>query len=374
VGIEVTDAVTEVMPAVDPAAAAPRRANRFVFLDLLRAVAAPLVFYSHVVHYWHDAGHSSSLVNAIDEYFRTPLHLQQDFGYFGVALFFLVSGFVVTYRASQERAGEFAVKRVLRIYPVLIVVVLFVTLLGGPFHVLSADQVSQINPFTVLTNVSLGNYVLLPQVVLVGVAWTLIIEVLFYLVLLVLLPLVKRMLWLAIVIELVVSWADIVFARDFGAHFFLLAISLSYLPVLLLGQICWAVWSKRIPLRLGAAFGLAAWLIYVWADNRDMGRIDDGYGTAVIIGLLLFVLLLLLEDKLRPNRVVSYLANRSYSIYLWHGVIALPLMGFLYPKLPIPVGIACGVIATVAVVELSYRGIERPSQRLARRLTRRRPA
>jgi peptidoglycan/LPS O-acetylase OafA/YrhL len=375
VGVDVSDAVTDVIPAVDsavePAPAAPRRA-RFVFLDLLRAVAAPLVFYSHVVRYWQGAGHSSSVVNVIDEYVQTPLHLRQDFGYFGVALFFLVSGFVVTYRASQERAGEFAVKRVLRIYPVLIAVVLFVALLGGPFHILSADQVPQISPFTVLTNGLLVNYVLLPQVVLVGVAWTLIIEVLFYLVLLVLLPLVKRMLWLAIVIELAVCWADVAFARDFGAHFFLLAISLSYLPVLLLGQICWAVWSKHVPLRLGVVFGLAAWLTFVWAGNRDMGRIDDGYGTGALIGLLLFVLLLLLEDKLRPSRVVSYLADRSYSIYLWHGVIALPLMGFLYPKLPIPLGIACGVIATMAAVELSFRGIERPSQRLARRLTRRR--
>ncbi len=117
-----------------------------MFLDLLRAVAAPLVFYSHVVHYWHDAGHSSSLVNVIDDYVRTPLHLQQDFGYFGVALFFLVSGFVVTYRASQERAGEFAVKRVLRIYPVLVAVVLFAALLAGPFHILSAEQVAQVGP------------------------------------------------------------------------------------------------------------------------------------------------------------------------------------------------------------------------------------
>jgi peptidoglycan/LPS O-acetylase OafA/YrhL len=187
----------------------------------------------------------------------------------------------------------------------------------------------------------------------------------------VLLPVIRRMLWLAVVIEIAVCWADVAFARDFGASFFLVAVSLSYLPVLLLGQICWAVWSGRVPLRLGAVFGLAAWLAYVWADNRDMGRIDDGYGTAVLIGLLLFVLLLLLEDRLRPRRVVSYLADRSYSIYLLHGVIALPLMGYLYPHLPIPVAIAAGVLATMLAVELSYRGIERPAQRLARRLTRR---
>ena len=364
----------EQVPAVataGPAAGRHGHANRFVFLDLIRAVAAPLVFYCHIVEYWNDRGHSSPVVDTIAKFANNPLYLLQDFGFFGVALFFLVSGFVVTYRASQERATEFALKRVLRIYPVLIATVLLIGLFGGWLHLLDAEKLPQITPVSLLTNGLLINYFLLPQVVLILVAWTLAVEVVFYLVLLVLLPLVRRAAWAAIVIELVLCWYGVAFARDFGPNVFLLAVTLSFLPVLLLGQICWAVWSKRIPFRLGAVFGIAAWLIFVWAGDRDMGRLDGGYDSAVGIALLLFIVLLLAEDRLRPNRGISFLANRSYSIYLLHRIVALPLMAFLYPRMPAPLAIVCAIIATMMVVELSYQGIERPSQRLARHLTHR---
>jgi peptidoglycan/LPS O-acetylase OafA/YrhL len=46
---------------------------------------------------------------------------------------------------------------------------------------------------------------------------------------------------------------------------------------------------------------------------------------------LLFTVLLLAEDRLRPSRGISFLADRSYSIYLIHWVVALPVMGALYP-------------------------------------------
>jgi peptidoglycan/LPS O-acetylase OafA/YrhL len=364
---------TDVFPAVtDAVESTPRRRNRFVFLDLIRSVAAPLVFYSHVVEYWNNHGHSSPVTDAISTYVNTPLSLLQDFGFFGVALFFLVSGFVVTHRASQERATEFTLKRVLRIYPVLFAVVLLIGFFGGYLHLLGAANLPKFTALNLVTNALLVNYFLLPQVVLILVAWTLAIEVVFYLLLLVLLPLIKRITWVALTIELVLCWCAVEFARDFGGNVFLLAVTLSFLPVLLLGQICWAVWSGRIRFRYGALMGTAAWLIFVWAGNRDMGRLDHGYDSAVCIALLLFVALLLAEDHLRPTRAVSFLADRSYSIYLIHWFVALPLMAGLYPTVPAWLAIVCAVVATLMVVELSYRGIERPSQRLARRLTRRR--
>jgi peptidoglycan/LPS O-acetylase OafA/YrhL len=372
VSIEQAEPVTDVIPVVPDAVEASRPRNRFVFLDLIRSVAAPLVFYSHVVEYWNNRGHTSPVTDGIATFVNNPLSLLQDFGFFGVALFFLVSGFVVTHRASQERAGEFALKRVLRIYPVLIVVVALIGVFGGWLHVLGAANLPRFAPIDLLTNAVLVNYFLVPQVVLILVAWTLAIEVVFYLLLLLLLPLIKRITWVAITIELLLCWLAVAFARDFGGNVFLLAVTLSFLPVLLLGQTCWAVWSKRIPFRVGAVFGTAAWLIFVWAGNRDMGRLDHGYDSAVCIALLLFVALLLAEDHLRPSRGISFLADRSYSIYLIHWFVALPVMAYLYPLLPAPLAIAAAVVATLIVVELSYRGIERPSQRLARKLTKRR--
>src|SRR5208282_2429062 len=48
-----------------------------------------------------------------------PLHLMTHGGAMAVALFFLVSGFVITYVAQRETRREFAIKRVLRIFPPL---------------------------------------------------------------------------------------------------------------------------------------------------------------------------------------------------------------------------------------------------------------
>ncbi|HEX3786750.1 MAG TPA: acyltransferase [Pseudonocardiaceae bacterium] len=381
---DATEVIDETMPiaaVVDrgrPAAAAADVSNgrsrftRLVFLDVIRAVAAPLVMYDHFVSFWNGYDAPSPVVTGIDTLLRQPLRIEQDFGFFGVALFFLVSGFVVTHRATREGAGEFVVKRLLRIYPVLIVVVLFVSIPGVRELVFAGNLVKQITGFTILTNMTLANYVLIPQVVLVGVGWTLAIEVMFYVVLILMMPLLKRWVWAALCVEIAIAWAAIEFARDFGASFFLVAVSLGYLPLLLLGQICWAVWRQQIPLWSAGVFGTAAWLIYTWNGTRDMGRPDDGYGNTAALALLIFILLLIAEPRLRPTRVVSFIADRSYSIYLLHGVIAFPMMTLLRPILPPVLAIVCGVAVTMIAVELSFRGIERPAQKLARRLVRRR--
>lgn len=349
------------------------RAGRMVFLDVIRAAAVLLVVYDHLVAYWRRNGGDSPVVGVIDGVLRGPLRLEQNFGYFGVALFFLVSGFVVTHRAVRERPGEFAVKRILRIYPVLIVVVAYSSLPGLRVPLLGANVAAQVTPFTVFTNMTLANYVLVPQVSLAGVAWTLIVEVLFYLLLLALMAVLKKQIWVALLIEMALCWAIAEFARDLGPNIFLLANAMIYLPVLLLGQICWAVWSRRIPLWAAGIFGLTAWSIYTWAGPRIADRPDDGYGNAVALGLLVFVTLLLLEPRLRPNRIVSYLADRSYSIYLWHGVTTFPVLVLLNDVPPL-LAMLIALLATGLTVEGSYRFLERPAQQLARRLTRSRLA
>lgn len=373
--IEKTVPLAPVTDRPDGLARPPVDAGRMVFLDLIRAVAAPLVFYSHLASYWEQrAGIFAPLVpGIIDGTVRGPLRLEENFGFFGVALFFLVSGFVVTYRATRETAVEFAVKRILRIYPVLIVVVLVVGFV--PYihhHGLTSQLADPVDWVTVLTNATTANFFIAPQVVFVGVAWTLSIEVLFYLVLLLLMWLLKRHVWAAVLIEVALCWTAVAVAGDFGSTVSLIGITLSYLPVLLLGQLCWAVWSGRLPLWAAALYGVADWWIYQWAAARHLGRLDDGYGVAAALGLLIFILLLLAEPRMRPNRVVGYLADRSYSLYLWHGMISFPLMDLLRPYVPPAVVVVVAVLGTMLVVEGSFRVVEQPARRLARRLTRRR--
>ncbi|MQA62096.1 MAG: acyltransferase family protein [Actinophytocola sp.] len=356
-----------------PSPTGARVKNRFVFLDVFRAVAPVLVIYSHIVTLFLDErGLTSSVVDAINVQVRDPLRLEQNLGHIAVVMFFLVSGFVITHTGIQESHREYGIKRIFRVYPLLIFTVLLTVVLGSlDLEVLTTGQLFVLEPEYVITNMLLVNYFQVPQVILVGVAWTLIIEIIFYGVVFLLLVVLRRRTWLAILIELTAVLVVLLIAREFGDSFFLFAVSVSYLPVVLTGQITWAVWSGRIPLWAGGCFGAAAWLLYVFGDLRDMGRLDDAYSSTFALGFCLFLAFLLLEPRLRPAKPVSYLADRSYSLYLLHGPIAFPILDALGGRVPLFIAVAISVAATVAAAELTFRFVEVPGQRIARRISRR---
>lgn len=362
-------------PALNPAATITTRdKQRIVFVDLCRAAGALLVFYSHVTELWmRGHGVSSPAVHAVNVLFTDPLHMpKQGIGQVAVPLFFLVSGFVVTPIAMRQGGMRFALNRILRVYPPLIFTVILtsaVILLG--LHPLSTGQLSNVTPVTVLTNSLLVNYLLVPQVILVGVAWTLIIEVIFYLLLIALLPVLRRCVWLAIALELGFVLAVLITARMLGDNYFLFAVSVSFFPIVLIGQIIWAASKKRIPLWAAGLFGLAAWTLYVWADHRAMGRLDNAYELALFLAVLFFLLGFSFEHKLTQRRIVTALSERSYSIYLLHGLVALPVLSATYPYVPVEIAILIALVATAGAVEVSYRLVERPSHRLGKIVTRR---
>lgn len=347
--------------------------NRFVFLDVLRAVAPVLVIYSHVVALFLDPNEiDTGVVDLLSEQARDPLRLEQHMGHLAVVLFFLVSGFIITQVGTQESHREFAIKRLFRVYPLLIFTVLLTAVLSiFNMEVLRTGQNFEITLQSVLTNFSLANYLMVPQIILVGVAWTLVIEIIFYLIVLSLLAVLRRWTWLAILIELTLVLSSMLLAREFGSNFFLVAINLSFLPVVLLGQVTWAVWSGRIPLWLGTVFGFACWTLYVLADIRNMGRLDEAYSSTFALGFAIFIVVLLAEQRLRPNKAVSYIADRSYSLYLLHGPLAFPVMERLNGVLPLPLVILAGLALTVGATELTFRYIEQPGQRIGRKLSKR---
>lgn len=368
-----TDDVVVSSP-VRPAPPRRIRSDRFVFLDLLRAVAVLLVMYSHVVGiFLHQHGENSVIAGLLQGFTRHPLDLALRMGNFGVVLFFLVSGFIVTHTGFAERPRQYAIKRFLRIYPMLVVAVLLaaVLLLANLHPVTTAGEITTVTPVTVLTNMTLANHLIAPAVLLVDVSWTLIIEVLFYTLLLAALPLLRRRVWPVILGELALVAAVMATERLGGASYFLFGVNVSYLPALLVGQVVWAVWSRRVPLWAGLVFGAVATAEYVWGGDAGMGRDDHPFDIHLAIGLVVFVLALLAERRMRPVRLVGYLADRSYSLYLLHGLLAFAVLYLLYPLIGYPGALVAAVTVTFLGAEAGYRWVERPAMRLARRLARR---
>src|SRR5579864_2909562 len=99
-----------------------RHANNF---DFLRLVAAVIVIYSHSYLIAYGSQRSEPLVWATGN--------QCTLGLVGVFVFFIISGYLVTESYCRSPApGRFAVRRVLRIYPGLVLNVLVCALLVGP--------------------------------------------------------------------------------------------------------------------------------------------------------------------------------------------------------------------------------------------------
>lgn len=351
--------------------------TRIAFIDIGRAVAALLVFYSHIAEQWvakREVG-PTPVIDAVDSVSSDAMHMgAQGIGQIGVPFFFLVSGFVVTPIAMRMGQRRFAVNRLIRVYiPMFFVVLLTALALWLGVEPLTGQR-PELSWWTILTNMLVINYVIVPQVALVGVAWTLIVELIFYALLVLLLPVLRRWVWFAILVQLTLVFVVLMSAREFGTSWFLFSVNVSYLPIPILGMIVWATTAKRIPLWLGGVLGGLAWVLYVFADEPDMGRLDRSYSLALACAVLFFLLGMFAEPKLKERRIWVALSERSYSIYLLHGLVAFATLDLLRPAVPLALAIPVAVAATFGAVEVSYRFVERPSHVLARKLSRPRPA
>ncbi|MGQ0776362.1 MAG: acyltransferase family protein [Pseudonocardiales bacterium] len=348
--------------------------NRIVFVDIGRGLGALLVVYTHIHVVWmrRDHGISAPVTDAVSAAFTKPLHLVgQDLGQISVPFFFLASGFVITPLVLRQGRHRFAVNRFFRIYPTLAFAILLAAgaLLVG-LHPIQTDAPGVVTPMTVLTNISLLNYLIYPQVVLLGVTWTLVVEVILYLLLIILLPVFRRAPWLAIAIQLTLIEVVMVTRSEFGPSYSLFAFSMSLTTLPIIGQIIWAGYTKRIPGWLAAVYIAIAWSLFVWAKELEVGNIEAGYPTAVALAILLFLIGLFAEPYLRQRRVWTFLSERTYSIYLVHGVAAFVVLDALYRHVPLWVAMVIALTATAVVVEISYRLVERPSRLLGRSLAR----
>ncbi|SFO14967.1 acyltransferase family protein [Amycolatopsis rubida] len=353
---------------------APAKKTRIVFIDIGRGLGALLVFYSHIAHPWVIAKNDKApYVDFIEALTSGPMHMsKQGIGQIAVPFFFLVSGFVVTPIALRQGTGRFALNRFIRVYaPMLFVVALTAFLLLVNLHPPSTGQAQTLNPLTVFTNTTLVNYLIFPQVVLVPVAWTMIVEVIFYLLLMAVLPLLRRWVWLGIAVELTFVFVVMMSRSQFGPSWSLFAVNVSYLPAMLIGQVIWATTKKQIPLWTGALYGGCAWSLYVLADVIDVGRVDSSYNLALAFAVACFLMGMFAEDRLKQRKIWTMLSERSYSIYLLHMLVTFVLLQLLRPAVPLPIALLVVIPAVFGVVELSYRFVERPSHSLARRLSHR---
>ncbi len=335
------------------------------------------MLWDHVIAGWTTShGRSWIPLEIVRDWITGPLAITQDLGFLGVTIFFLLSGYVISEVAVRERRFTFAVRRLLRIYPALIASVLVILALAALRPMLGLDE-ERFGTAQSLWAMTLLNYIRSAEGPVNGVAWSLIIEVLFYLLVFACLGLLKKRPLLAVCAELSIVLIVLLSARDFPLaqhrpNWFLVAASMAYLPLLILGQSVWLWRTRRAGLGVSVGIAALAWLLFVLGMRRihtDFLEPANSYGVSVALAIGIFVLAIVNEDRIRLPHWIAALSVISYSVYLVHGPVTVIVMDWLDPKVPFTVNVVVALIVMGAMTACLWRLVEVPSQQLARRLT-----
>ena len=280
------------------------------------------------------------------------------YGYTGVYVFFVISGFVIPYSLHRSgytlrNLGRFLVKRGIRLYPPYLVSIpvsiLAANLIMRP---LAPGSVVHVNARQLIYHFFFLNDLL--HVPWINVAyWTLAIEWQWYVLAAVLLPLLVSRSKLARFVPVVLTMA---------AYFLCTSdrIVAHTLPIFLIGVF---VFQHKIGLierwRLLSLMALMLWSM----------RGPTGWTIACISVATGLVIAFAHFD----NRMADFLGDVSYSVYLLHlpvGVTVIAWLSYLLPFSGFYLGVLdlVGMVASVGAAAVMYRWVEKPALEMSARI------
>ncbi|GGD31621.1 acyltransferase family protein [Nocardioides daphniae] len=321
--------------------------GRLDLLDYLRFAAAMMVVLFHYL-FW---GIQFDRIDVT----LTPLAEVVKYGYLGVDLFFLISGFVIMNSARGKAPSRFAVSRARRLLPAFWVAMLVTAAVIALF----GDRVDlSVTPRQVLVNLTMVP-TLLGQPAVDGVYWTLVHELLFYAGVFVLMvlrlgPRIPTLipLW-AIGMGVVLLVAPQLQAGPFLGNFYgYFAIGAILAEVRHTGR--WNALQAT-----GFLVGLGVVLRWAVVRGRAEGELDDTtFNEAILLGVVL-LWVALVASMLIPRVAALRLPKArlagalTYPLYLVHARMGYVAMSFLITDAnkwivyPLTVAAALGLAALV---------------------------
>lgn len=336
--------------------------KRLAYLDALRGIAALLVVFTHL--YLPVVGHVW-----VFDYLIDP-------GKLGVLWFFMISGVVIPYslKPGPDGAQRFLVSRFMRLYPAywvsLLLFVVVLTLTGAPL-----PSLAQIAANVTMVQAALG----FDDVI--GLYWTLFIELVFY--------------GLCLALFISGKLYDQTFRARCSLAFLLMALAMAVvramserkLPVALplalslmfFGSI-WRQWllaehSKQLTRNLKMlliAFAVLLPPTLFMAYNKDMGNGETWGRYCFTYAVAISSFLLLTRSVRLDHPALVWLGAVSYSLYLLH-----PSVAMLSEWLLSNTGAGALVVAvfatllTLGVAHVCFHCIESPFIQLGKRLNNR---
>lgn len=349
-------------------------------IQALRAFAAFIVVVTHITGYEHQY--------SPDQIMPSLLY----FGYSGVDLFFVISGFIMVYVTHEKPHGlkqavSFFVARIARIYPLwwlcmgLLMAYHFVRS-GLPYDPAAFEGRSELSSFLINSILLLPDKAMLP---LLAVGWTLLHEMHFYLVFALILILPQRFQALSLIIWCISSaigsfWfhpgvhstnAFNIFFHPLTMEFLLgVAVAFIYLNGL--------IRRSKMALIIGIVWLMIAWLYWHFSTDiifpQDWTRVLC-FGPAY--AFIIHGLVNLERDKLlNVPTSLKKVGDWSYSLYLIHIFVVTAVCGIAFQKLRFT-GFLDNIIAvfltftfSIIAAAVLYSLYERPMLKLTGKLRR----
>jgi peptidoglycan/LPS O-acetylase OafA/YrhL len=336
------------------------RSARLVALDGMRFLAALMVLAYHYTYYgrgaWPDGGFP--LAASVSRY-----------GWLGVNLFFLISGFVICMSSWGRGLGEFVVSRVTRLFPAYWFAVLFTTAL------LVLLSLPRLTFREILDNLTMMQQPLGTAAV-DGSYWTLWRELLFYL-------LFAVVVWRGVNYRRVLSFCVLwmlasVLASAYPDGFIARFVDVEYSMYFVAGIAMYLMYRFRPTLLL---WGLLGWS-WILAEHQlgrvegalELGGVGRRWWIASAIVTLSFLLVLAAALgwlNWARWRVLSLLGALTYPLYLVHQTVGMSIIWKFGAGSNKYVLLPCLVAGMLLLAWLIHRFIERPVAPVVKRHLRR---
>ncbi|EIK46724.1 Lct55 [Cellvibrio sp. BR] len=315
---------------------------RLQALDLLRFIAALAVVL------YHYTAQPNPTFPQIAQFTQ--------FGYLGVPLFFMISGFVIAASAERRSPLIFMISRAARLYPAFWIGVLFTT------TIMFALGASTPSTTDILLNLTmLNDYVGVNNID--GVYWTLQVELKFYgcIFLLMIFRLFTRYsLWLPIWLAITLSY--LLFGQPSKMGW---VINPGYSCYFISGICLYLLWNQKHTPVTNATLIISSLLCSYQSYHQAAGFMHSSEPyewviAAIIAGIFhgFFLLIALSKFTLSPLNIYTILGGLTYPLYLLHNHAGKLLIDRLKPLLSESIAIFFTTLLMLALSYLIYRFIE----------------
>ncbi|MFD1812216.1 acyltransferase family protein [Rhodococcus gannanensis] len=351
----------------EPTAAPPQGTRlRFEGANLLRTLAVLAVLYSHISYYLiDDLGTGWWLIDVVYETLVDGVKLNQHLSFLGVAVFMMLTGLLLTASAARTAPSRFLVNRIGRLLPALWVAVAVAILLvalgiNGMFSGQDGITAGQ----SALSFV-LGGFFLKPEVAVLGVTWTLVVQIVFYLYSVATRPLLRRVPVavpiLGALLCIAVLLYNVYVPQPYSVP--MLTKVAATLPAVFLGQVIYMAWTSMASWRWLAVAALAQAEVVLLATDIRAYWAGDRYLWTIAVVAAAILLLARYDGAITRLSVIRWTGTRSYAIYLLHTLILYRAYDWTVDTLGKTGAVVVFLAATAVAAEVLYKVVEVPAGR-----------